>query len=194
MKNIDIHQLFIITKFSLLREIRFKRSLNGKKHSYRSFIYMLILYIFFGVMLGFFSSQLSLYSAAFFSSALFMILIGNFILLEFHTLITGPEDFSFYSSLPVSSATYFYAKVLTVIAFAGIFSLCFSLPGALLLFLRTGNLSILFTYIYPHFSAGIFITLLIINFYGLVLKFISLRSIRTISVFLNFILFFIFNH
>ncbi|MBN2441965.1 MAG: hypothetical protein JXJ04_11480, partial [Spirochaetales bacterium] len=192
MKNIDFHQLYIITKYSFLQEIRYKRSLKGKKHSYRTFISMLFIYIFSGLMMGFLSAQINLYSAAFFSSALFMILIGNFILLEFPTLITGPEDFSAYSSLPITSSTYFYAKVLTVLIFVTIFSFCYSLPGAFLLFQKTGNFLVFPGFIYPQFAGGIFISLLIINFYGILLRFVPLQTIRKVSTTLNFLLFFIF--
>lgn len=193
MKNIDFHQLFIITKYSFLQEIRYKRSLKGKKRSYRTFIYMLFVYIFSGLIMGSFCVRIGdSFSAAFYSSALFMVLIGNFILLEFPTLITGPEDFSVYSSLPVTSSTYFFAKVCTVLVFVCIFSLCYSLAGAIFLFLYTGNYFIIVLFLYSHFVTGIITTLFIINLYGLLLRFFPLHAIRKFSVFLNFSLIFLF--
>ncbi|MBN2536493.1 MAG: hypothetical protein JXB88_26650 [Spirochaetales bacterium] len=193
MQSMDFHQLFTIIKFGFIQEIRYKHSHKGKNRSYRTFIYMLIVYIFSGLMMGSFCARIGdSFSAAFFSSALFMILIGNFILLEFPTLITGPEDFSFYSSLPVTSSTYFFAKVFTMLLFVCIFSLCYSISGAVFLFLYTGKFVVIILFLYSHFISGIITALFIINLYGLLLKLFPLESIRKFSVFLNFSLFFLF--
>jgi hypothetical protein len=192
MKHLDFHQLLTITKYSFLREIRYKQPRAGKKTSYRTFIYLLFVYIFSGLMMGMFCSRLDSYSAAFFSSALFTILIGNFILLEFPTLITGPEDYSFYSQLPVASTTYFFSKVLTVSLFVLVFSLCYGLSGSVMLIQKTGDFFLIFPYIYSHVSAGIFMTLFIINIYGLLLKIIPMQTLKKVSTIFNFLLFFIF--
>ncbi|MBN1698146.1 MAG: hypothetical protein JW881_11580 [Spirochaetales bacterium] len=189
--NIDVSQVLTIIRYTFLQEIRHKKRIT-KTPSYASIITLLLMYGFSGMMCGTVCSRTAdLYTAAFISSTFFMVLIANFILLEFPTLITGPQDFIFYSTKPVSSTTYFLSKIGLLFLFNILFFIAFSVPFGAVLFVN-GMFGVDETGLFLSiFESGIVISLIIVNIYGLVLKKIRLSIIRAAAGIVNMILFFL---
>ena len=192
MLKIDSGRLVTIIKYSILQDIRNNRVQTGKKKSYKTIIYLTIMNFLSGVMIGFICDKIiDHYTIAFIATTFFMILTGNFIIQEYSTLITGSEDYSFYSTKPVNASTYFFAKIIVILIFVLFFSIVYFLPIGFIFIIKYRNPVLIVSILYSIFSSGIIISLIIINLYAFLLKFVPLKSLKSFSTFLNFILFFL---
>ena len=186
-QKINYQQLKTIVTFGFKMEYRGKKS--QKKRN--ALIPLIMMFLFTGFTVGFQSiTSIDFYSTAFFSSIVYMLLMGNYILIDYPNLVTGPEDFFFYSTRPINSKTYFASKILLIILMNSIFTMAFSLPNIILMILfKTSPFWIYPSFILSNFFSGVFISLFIINFYSILLKFLSYRSIKNISTIFQFIIF-----
>ena len=51
------------------------------------------------------------FTVGLFSTTAFMLLVAVFVVMEFATIVTGPDDLSFYAPLPVPPVAYVSAKI-----------------------------------------------------------------------------------
>lgn len=190
MNRINFPRMKEIIRFSLIRELR-GSARDKKKSSYRVLITLAVLYIFSGFMAGAMCVFITdPFTAAFISSTLFMVMAGSFILLEYPSLVTGPDDFFFYSTKPVSSATYFFGKLFSALAIVTILFLSFSIPYTVLFFIGRKPLPFLAGNLLSIYLSGIAATVIIITLYGGLVKLFSYRRVIFISSILQFIIIF----
>jgi hypothetical protein len=190
MKKNDIREITTIASYTILQETRGKQT-NSKKPSHRMFFSMLFLYLFSGASIGpIVSAMTNSFSASFLSASAFMVLIINFILIEFPSLVTGPEDFAFYSHLPVKSGTYFLAKIAAIGFFILSFSIVFSIPIVIIHLIAHRNIAIVLGIGYAIVTSGIIGGLIVINLFGVVVRYVPMKAIQAVSTTLQFIIIF----
>lgn len=185
--KINFNQLKTIVKFGFLMETRTRK--GQKKRN--ALIPLMMMYLLAGFTLGFYSiTAKDLFSLGLFSSMLSMLLMGNFILIEYPHLVTGPEDFAFYAIRPVNSQTYFASKICLIALMNLLLTGVFSIPGITMIILhRSISPLTALSFLLSNYFSGLFISLCIINFYSFLLKFFSYRLIKNVSTVFQFILF-----
>jgi hypothetical protein len=67
-----------------------------------------------------------------------MFMIGGLILVEYHTVVLSTEDFSILGFRPISSRTFFAAKLANVFFYTSLFSSILAVPGLIALALNDG--------------------------------------------------------
>ena len=123
MTGLDLTQAAEIVRATFRQEVRGKRGRGGRSGLAGSLYSLFLIYVISGFFMGLvISPSADPFTMAFISSSVFFLLVGTFVTMEFSTIVTGPEDFSFYSPLPVSARTYVTAKIAAACCFALAFS------------------------------------------------------------------------
>jgi ABC-2 type transport system permease protein len=136
MKRVDADQLKALVRVSLLSEWRQQQQKGGKKFKIPILIRSLIFYLIMGFSLG-----ISLINRAppllyaLFCYAYFMIMTGFAVIMEGSQILLVPEDLDVLMHRPLSSSTFFLARLLHMMIFIIIFStgLCFG-PAVVVFF------------------------------------------------------------
>ncbi len=122
-----------------------------------------------------------------------MFLLGGLMLVEYNTLIISPDDFHILGSLPVSSRTYFFARIAYIIFYIVVFVTMLGLPSVIV-FSFDGSFSLVRFFFAGGgiYGAGLFVGLGTAVAYGLLLKVISPVRMKKVLSWFQFILSFVF--
>jgi ABC-2 type transport system permease protein len=110
--------------------LRFDASTSRGKEMNYSLLLSTLVYLILGVVMT--SFVVKLHDVFWSSLILFTVvgfMIGSLMLVEFGTIVVAPEDYHIFSVQPVSSRTYFAAKVTFTILYILIYTLAMGLPS-----------------------------------------------------------------
>ncbi len=190
VKRIDPGHVRTIARFTLAQELRSKRS-SSKKPSHRTLVSLLVMYVFAGFACGWFLSRLeNPFSESFIASTFFMILTVNFIVMEFPTLVTGPEDYAYYVQFPVTPASYFLGKAVALCAIVLSLGIAFTVPVVMVHVLVAGADPWLPLLVLSILLSGMTAVFIFIDLLGILVRFVSLKYVRTVSSTLQFLIIF----
>ena len=159
-RRVDLGQLRTIVAYTLRQELRSSkpRKKPGKSAN-PAVIINLFLYAFSGVLIAFVTGELSdLFTSTLLAASFVLAMEASFVLLEFPTLVTGPADFSFYASQPVSGPTYFAGKLIATLVVTLGFSLVFLVPYTAIRLIGGAPLLIVLAVCYAIVSAAMVAT------------------------------------
>ncbi len=189
MTGLDVPQTMEIIRATFRQEVR--AAGRGKGGLFRSLFSLWIVYIFSGLFIALaMTPTADPFTMAFGSSTIFFLLVGTFITMEFATLVTGPDDFTFYAHLPVTPRTYVTAKVATACLFAVSFFLCYGAPIAVLAALRGVALTEILGHLWALLSTGLCAVLILISILGVAVRYVSYKRVRGVAGFFQIMLFF----
>ncbi len=118
---------------------------------------------------------------------MFMLLLAVFVVMEFSTIVTGPDDLAFYSPLPVPPRAYVSAKITVTLVLGVVFALVYFLAAALEApVIGAGFLAGLFVVL---LDGALISVLLVIVVLGLVVRFVSFRRVREVAAWVQLIIF-----
>jgi len=186
MRKIDWYQARSIIINTLRQEIRPKSKLKKSSGFWSTAIMMLFLGIFSAIVSRFFSDA---FTSAFFLVAPLMAFIGNFILIEFHVIATGPEDYNFFASRPVSDSTYLFSKLLSILILILLFSAIFFIPILIINIIKNAAPPVIIGYCYTVFIGSITMSLLILSLFSILNRYVPYKAIRNVTSIVQFILF-----
>ncbi len=99
-----------------------------------------------------------------------MLLVAIFVVFEFATLVTGPDDLAFYLPLPVEPRAYVDAKVGVTCLFVLVFALAFAFPALIIVPAARGPVWLLAPYLYALLDGALLSALGIATILGFVVR------------------------
>ncbi len=108
-----------------------------------------------------------------------MFMVGGLILVEFHTVVISPEDYFAFGYQPISSKTFFLAKLANILFYVLTFTLVLALPAMIALFFASDfhlvfGLAMFISVLLANFAAAMAIVL----FYAYIIKKVSVRRLQ----------------
>ncbi|MCA9730661.1 MAG: hypothetical protein H6696_20910 [Deferribacteres bacterium] len=191
-ENSDQRQLKALLRLAWRLDMRntklgFGLSQKGKKPLLAFFIAILF-YLFFGIVFADTCANIrDTFVAATFISAAIMLLMAGIMLVEYNTIIISPEDYNILGYMPVSSSTYFVAKLINLLFYTLSFTLILGGPSAVVLSVRDGfTVAKLALSLLAIIASGIFITLFIASIYTFLLRIITPTRLKRFLSYLQF--------
>ncbi len=138
----DPQQWRLLTRVMLRTDFRSSNALNfgttGKKHAGRPWAILLL----YGVV-GIWTAMIAaLFSDLLLVSAVVLLAVGMIvamaIVLDFHSAVLSPRDYRVLSPQPLTSATYFAARITSILIYAGVIGGLVGGPGAGVFLVRHG--------------------------------------------------------
>jgi hypothetical protein len=112
--------------------LRFDSTSSRRKDMNYSLLLSVFIYFFLGLVMT--SFVFKLHDSFWSSLILFTIvafMVGSLMLVEFGTIVVAPEDYHIFSVQPVSSRTYFAAKVTFTVFYVLIYTMALGLPSVI---------------------------------------------------------------
>ncbi len=179
-----------IVRATLWQELRRRRGSTTARGGRGGLVSSLVVFVFAG-----FAAAMNMargadaFTGGFLLSSAFMLLFAVFVVMEFATLVTGPDDLAFYTPLPVRPSSYVSAKIAVTFIFGLAFAVAFALPSAVMA--ATGGMPLSrLAMALAELVDGVFIASLgIIALLGIALRFISYRRVRETALWVQLLLF-----
>jgi hypothetical protein len=179
-----------IIRTTLRQELRKPRGSTTTAGRRGGLISSLIVFVFAGFAAGVsFARGFDSFTAVFIASSVFMLLLAVFVVMEFGTLVTGPDDLAFYVPLPVPARVYVGAKIAVTWIFGLAFALAFAIPSIVIAPAAEVRITDLFAEIYALADAAVIASLLVIVLLGVAVRFISYRRVREVAAWAQFVIF-----
>lgn len=179
----DYQQWMALTRAALKRDFRQSTLSTTLRHG-RSGGRIFLTLIYFYLLTGLIFVPLVLSNPNVILSVNFLILytmfmVGGLILVEFHTVVISPEDYFAFGFLPISTKTFFLAKLTNILFYVLTFTLVLALPAMVALFITSGfqfifGLSLFISVLLANFVAA----MAIILFYAYIIKKVSVRRLQ----------------
>jgi hypothetical protein len=181
--GIDFIQWFALTKAAIKKDFR-ESAMSATLHHGRSggriFFTLLLFYFITGLIfvpVVFESQDIFFTGTLLISYTMFM--IGGLILVEYNTVVISPDDYSVLGYRPISSKTFFFARLTNILFYVLTFTTVLALPAIVAFIFTRGFNPILGIAAFFSVSLGnIAISLAIIFLYTFILKKISLRRLQ----------------
>ncbi|MFQ5638246.1 MAG: hypothetical protein ACE5IR_09675 [bacterium] len=188
--RVDYFQWRALFKIYLKRDFRqsaFSATLRHGRAGGRSFFTLIFYYFLVGfVFIPIILSQDDIYFSATLLITYTMFMIGSLILIEYHSVVISPEDYHILGFRPISSKTFFAVKLTNILFYILIFTTVLSLPGiAAFLFTERFSFTMLPLAFLSIFLANFTTCLIVIIFYTLILKKVSLRKVQNVLALLQ---------
>jgi len=187
---VDGAQVRAIVVSSLMQQLRQKAGPAGRRGVVLAWLVNLALYLLAGFSLGIVCLRIAdPFTGAFLSSSTLMVLTGVFVLMEFSTIATGPEDYLFYAPRPVSSATYFLAKLSVVLLYTLAFAAAFAAPLLALLAASGRPAAVVAGFAHALFLGAVTMSLLVVTLCGLLVRAVPVAAMRSAARWVQMLLF-----
>lgn len=186
--GIDFVQWSVLVKASLRKDFR-ESSLSTTLRHGRSGGRIFFTLVFFYFLTGLIFVPIVLDNQdVFFTATLLisytMFMIGGLILVEYHTVVISPDDYSVLGYRPISSKTFFFVKLTNILFYVLTFTTVLALPAIVAFLFTLGFNPILGAAAFLSvFLANIATSLVIIILYTLILKKVSLRRLQNLLAF-----------
>ncbi|MBN1412967.1 MAG: hypothetical protein JW969_19160 [Spirochaetales bacterium] len=191
MRKPDFRQIFTIIKFTIIREVRSRRPSTGKARQVFRIISLCAIFIMSGFAAGLICYLVpDNFSVALIGSLYITLIIASFVMTEYSILITGAEDFNYFSSLPVTAVDYFYSKIFTLLSYVFIIVILFYIPFSACLVTQSRPLSLILSNLYSLLVTGAATSLLLTLFYALILRILPKRAVELMASIFQLIVFF----
>jgi hypothetical protein len=189
-ERLDPVQARLILQASLRQELRGGRGTSGLRGRLRGLFTTFLSYLMGGLLTGVaLFSGAPPFGAAVFASSVLMLLVATFVVVDFSTIVTGPEDLAFYGALPVSPRTYVAAKLALLCLFALASSVVFALPLLVLGGLRGVPVGSLAAMVYALLASSVTAALAVAALLGLAVRVVPYQRVRTAAWFVQLVLF-----
>lgn len=180
-----------IVRTTLRMVVRRPRGSTAARGARGGLVSSLIVQVVAGLLIAFgFSRGADPFTVALYSTSSFMLLVAVFVVMEFATIVTGPDDLSFYTPLPVPPRAYVAAKIEVTCFFGLAFAGAYALPALVLLPLMGAPLAFLGQYLYMILDGALISCLLLVVIMGLAVRFVSYQRIRNVAAWVQFFVFF----
>ncbi len=170
----------------------FRGDLRTERSGLRSSVMKLVLYFLLGLALtvpvvgspdGFIGATVFLTAVA--------LIVGLEVLVEFHRVVLAPEDAEVLGPQPVSSRTYFFARLAYVLAYVGAFVTALALPSVLAFALAWGiDLKRGLVAALAAYALGLFVVSVIASMYASLLRRIRPDRLRRVLGYAQILLLF----
>ncbi|RME00181.1 MAG: hypothetical protein D6814_04075 [Calditrichaeota bacterium] len=190
--NIDPQQFRALLKLAWRQDMRSSKMGFGWQQQGRNpkviFLTTLLYYLLLG---GIFAWINFTAKSVFVGSSLtvggLMFLLGGILMVEYTSIVISPDDYPILGHLPVSSRTYFFAKLTNMLAYILVFDLILGGPSLLVHALRGGlhpfrGLMAFAAYM----GTGLFVGLLVVALYGQLLRVISPGRLKNLLSYMQF--------
>ncbi len=190
LASLDLAQLRWILQASLRQELRGTRAVSGARRRPRGLISTFLTLGVSGLLAGLaFTGRAEPFAGAFLASSVLMLLVATFVVVEFATIVTGPDDLAFYAPLPVSPATYVAAKLAVVCVFALAAAAAFAMPAIALAAVGGEGIGGLVGLAWSLVSAALTSALAVTAILGFAVRFVPFQRIRSVAFYLQFVIF-----
>ncbi len=141
--GVDPGQLFALTralvKCDLRRTVSSPTSRTANTGS-RNFYFLLVFYLLLGLsLIPLIVNQQNLFAINFLLLSYSMFVVGSQILIEYHGIIISPEDHRVIGPLPVSSRTFFLAKLINLLIYILTFTAVIAMPAVIAILVYYGT-------------------------------------------------------
>jgi len=165
-------------KSDLRRSIASPISRTGKSGG-KNFYILVLFYLLLGVsLIPFIVNQQDLFAINFVLLSYSMFVVGSQILIEYNSVIISPEDHALLAYLPVSSRTFFWAKLCNLLLYVLTFTAVIALPAVVTISILHGFLPALATGV-AAFLSNLSCALLVVLLYALVLDRATPRRLQS---------------
>lgn len=155
---------------------------------YRGVAAGLVMYAVAGVLLAVVSATApSAGTAAFVLLCFLLVYLSSLVLLEFGSSIVSPDDILILAPRPVSSRTYFAARLAIILVFVSIYGVALGGPATVTFLMRFGPVAAI-AWIIAFLAEGTFAALAMVLIYTLALRYAPASRIRTVVGFVQMIL------
>ncbi len=179
-----------IVRATLRQQLRKPRGSTGSRGRLGGLISSLVVFVFGGFVTGMSLARgIDPFTAGVLSSSVFMLLLAVFVVMEFATIVTGPDDLAFYTPLPVHPRAYVTAKIAVTWIFGLAFALAFALPSIIIMPATGTPLSLLAAELFVLVDAALIAGLAVIVLLGTAVRFISYKRVREVASWSQFIIF-----
>lgn len=180
--GIDSRQYFTLVKIGLIMDFRTTETTESGPQLGQ------IVFLIFSVLLSFsvayFIMDVSLFSFCFVTLSFSMMMMVFQMIEEFGRIIANPDNYVVLAHRPISSRTYFFAKLTHICIYLLVLSTCFSLPPAILgIFHRGGYPFFPVIYFATSLLAALFVAEFVIGFYGSLIRVLSGRTLRNALIY-----------
>ncbi len=193
--GVDPHQLRVLLRLAWRNDMRSSRMSFGmnqeSKRPIFSLISSLLFYLIAGVVAAFFIFKVGAgFQGALFMTVLIFLMLGGLILVEYNTVILSPEDYHILGYMPISSRTFFFARIGNMLLYLLLFSAIIAGPSIIALALLHNDffLPVLIAATLAVFGAAVFIGLSMVYLYGLLLNLLPPHRLKSLLSFLQFAL------
>lgn len=181
--GVDYSQWRALTKILLKKDFRESSMSTTLRHGRtggRTFFTLLFFYLITGLI---FVPIVLANPNVFVSGTLLitytMFMIGGLILVEYHTVVISPDDYSVLGYQPILSKTFFMVKLTNILFYVIIFTTILALPAICAFFFTLGFKPMLgISAFISVFLANFMAAMVVIVFYTFILKKVSVRSIQ----------------
>jgi hypothetical protein len=188
----DLGQAREIARATLRQELRRTRGATGAGRL-GGLISSLLLYLFAGLLLAMSLARgMDPFTVAVVSTSAFMILVALFVVMEFATIVTGPDDLAFYAPLPVAPRAYVAAKIGVTCLFGLVFAVTYAIPSLILLPVLRVPLGLFLTQVWALLDGAVLSCLIVIALLGLAVRVVPYKRIRGVAAWLQFAVFIFF--
>lgn len=135
----DYEQWRALTRVALKLDVRAPRGAVSTRKGRNALLPQLLFYLITGFVLAgvvFMTQDVFLAAMVIVTYAMFM--VGVMVLLDYHTVVTAPDDYIILGYQPVSSRTYFLARITNLLIIVLVLSSAIALPPAGALMIRAG--------------------------------------------------------
>jgi hypothetical protein len=130
------------------------------------------------------------FTVGLFSTTGFMLLVALFVVMEFATIVTGPDDLAFFAPLPVPASAYVTAKIGVTCLFGLVFAVVFSLPGFVILPVFGRSPAVIVGSLFALVDGALVSALTVIVLLGLAARAVSYKRVREVASWVQFVIFF----
>jgi hypothetical protein len=179
-----------IARTTLRQELRRTRGSTASRGRLTGLVATVFLYVFAGFLMGISMARgVDPFTIGVFSTSAFMLLAAIFVVMEFATIVTGPDDLAFYLPLPVPARAYVAAKISVTCLFVLAFAVAYALPAAIILPAMGMPLGLLFAHLYALADGALISALSVIAVLGLAVRVVSYKRVREVASWVQFVIF-----
>ena len=179
-----------IARTTLRLEMRPNRSSTAARGRRGGLVASFLVYFFTGVLTGLSLARgIDAFTVGLFSTTAFMLLVAVFVVMEFATIVTGPDDLAFYAPLPVPPVAYVTAKIGVTCLFALAFALTYTLPGIIILAAFGLSPAVMAGSFFALADGALISALAVIAILGLAVRAVSYKRVREVASWVQFVIF-----
>ena len=179
-----------IARTTLRLELRRSRDSSATRGRRGGLIGSLLVYLFTGVLTALSLARgIDPFTVGMFSTTAFMLLVAVFVVMEFATIVTGPDDLSFYAPLPVPAVAYVSAKIGVTCLFGMAFAVVYTLPGLVILPAFGRSPVVMAVHFFALVDGALVSVLGVIVILGVAVRLVSYKRVREVASWVQFVIF-----
>jgi hypothetical protein len=179
-----------IARTTLRLELRRTRGVAAARGQRGGLVASFLVYLFTGVLTGLSLARgIDPFTVGLFSTTAFMLLVAVFVVMEFATIVTGPDDLAFYAPLPVPPVAYVAAKIGVTCLFALAFAVTYTLPGIVILAAFGRSPSVMAGSFFELADGSLISALGVIAILGFAVRAVSYKRARETASWVQFVIF-----